>query len=151
MTKERLLTIAVVFLLLLNVIVIGSLFTKKQEPVSAPELHKVLVQELNLDEAQQKKFFYLRDQHHEMIEDLDKKFKRTFDAYLELLKTESEITLDSLENQMGMLEKTKASITWQHFQHVKELCNDEQKKKFDELIPQIANYIGRERDKRPNK
>jgi hypothetical protein len=151
MERERLLTIGVIFLLILNVTIVGFLFLRRPGPPPRHELFKVIVNELQLDEDQQKTFFYLRDQHHEMMEDLDKKFKEVFDRYLDLLreKKPSATLRDSLESQMGLFEKSKASITLQHFQKVKELCNTEQKKKFDLLIPEIARGIGRQKEQGP--
>ncbi len=152
MERERLLTIAVVFLFILNIAVVGFLFFRKPGPPPPPELFKVIVRELELDESQQKTFFYLRDEHRDMIDDLDRKFKDTFEVYMNLLQQENPATTvhDSLENQMALIEKSKASITLQHFQKVKELCNDEQKKKFNALVPELTRYIARPRNQRPH-
>jgi protein CpxP len=150
MDRERLLTVAVVFLLILNVAMVAFLFIRKPLPPPRPELFKIIVRELQFSESQKEIYLGLRDEHHHQMEELDGRFREIFNVYLDQLKSHPEGSLrDSLENQMGLIEKSKASITLEHFQKVKEICNEDQKKKFNELIPEISRFINRPREQRP--
>ncbi|MBY0433606.1 MAG: periplasmic heavy metal sensor [Cyclobacteriaceae bacterium] len=137
MTRERFLTIAVVFLLVLNAGVVLFLFlSPKPGPPRGPELFEVIVRELDLDEGQQQQFFVLRDEHRSAMNELDKRFSDSFNQYLNLL-TQSTIDAalrDSLENEMAGIEKAKAAVTLAHFEKVKRLCGAEQQEKFNQLI-----------------
>lgn len=146
MDRLKLLTIAVIILLVLNGGIVGFLLLRKPIPPPPPELFKVIVRELDLNDKQREQFFALRDEHHAAMEDLNLQFKKTFEVYLLSLKSGAERTfLDSAENKMASIEKQKASVTWDHFNKVKQLCNETQKQKFDALLPEIIKYISRER------
>lgn len=150
MNRERLLTVAVIFLLILNVAMVAFLFIRKPLPPPRPELFKIIVSELQFNESQKDTYFHLRDEHRHKMEELDGRFREIFNVYLDQLKSNPEAGLrDSLENQMALIEKSKASITLEHFQKVKEICHEDQKKKFNELIPEITRFINRPREQRP--
>ncbi len=143
MDKQKLLTVSVILLLVLNTAIVTFLF---MGPPSPPELFRVIVEKLELTKDQQDQFFLLRDEHHAAMEELNHEFQMTFEAYLGSLQSSpSWGFLDSLENKMAHIEKEKAHVTRAHFNRVKGLCNPEQKKKFDALLPEILKFIARER------
>jgi hypothetical protein len=143
MSKERFLLIAVVFLLVLNGGVIAYLIFGRSGPPKPPQLFELIINRLHLDENQQEKFFALRDEHRSTMDSLDAAFEKTVRNYLGLLSSDhlAVNVQDSLENVLAAIEKRKASHTLIHFQQVKELCNVEQKREFEKLLPELTRIL----------
>ncbi|MFM7851421.1 MAG: Spy/CpxP family protein refolding chaperone [Flammeovirgaceae bacterium] len=147
MSRERLLTIAVIFLLLLNTGIVAFLiFMPKLGPPHRPELFELIERRLQLSNEQKKQFYQLRNEHRASINTLNDKFQEVFSQYMQLLEQKD---IDSLqqalfESQLATLSKTKAVVTLRHFEKVKQLCDAEQQQKFDELIPEITHFIMQE-------
>jgi periplasmic protein CpxP/Spy len=151
MNKEKFLLVSVGFLFLLNLGTIGFLFLGNQRPQPPPELFKIIINELNLDDRQQERLFYLRDQHRSSMDSLDGEFSKVLAIYLNLLK-QNEPTLalrDSLENLLASIEKKKAIITLNHFQDVKALGRPDQQKNFEKLIPELTRVLMPPKDPHP--
>ena len=149
MNRERLLTIAVIVLLALNSAVVGYLFIGQRPGPPRPELFDLLVRELEMTSEQQHKYFILRDQHRNQMEKLNQQFSQLLEKYLSLISDSSNEVRTQLEEEMAVLEKQKASITFNHFNAVKELCTPRQQEKFNQLIPEIARMMSRPRQGRP--
>lgn len=143
MSKERFLLIAVIFLLALNGGVIAYLIMGRNAPPRPPQLFELITERLHFDEKQKNEFFALRDAHRDAMDKLDAQFESTLRNYLQLLSVDSPSALmqDSLENVMASVEKLKASTTLQHFQQVKNVCSPEQKKEFENLIPELMRVL----------
>ena len=149
MSREKFLTIAVVFLFLLNLGTLGFLYFNRPQPPR--ELFRLITSELDFDNQQQEQFFALRDQHRGAMDRLDREFAETLEKYLGLLK-ESEPQQpirDSLENTLASIEKQKAAVTLEHFQEVKALCQPDQVKNFEQLIPELSRILMPPKNQRP--
>jgi hypothetical protein len=151
MSRERLLTIAVIVLLVLNVGVVTYLLLGSRPGPPRPELFDVLVRELEMTEDQRERYFQLRDQHRFAMEEYNDEFSRVLETYLLLIKEKDERSpmRDSLQNEIAKIEKQKAEITLDHFQQVRGLCTADQQEKFDRFIPEIAKFMSRPRNSRP--
>lgn len=149
MKRERLLTIAVVVLLVLNSAVVGYLLIGQRPGPPRPELFDLLVRELEMNSNQQQNYFRLRDQHRDQMDKLNLQFAVLLEKYLSLISDSSREERVQLEDEMAILEKQKASITFDHFNAVKQLCTPEQQEKFNKLIPEIARMMSRPRQGRP--
>ena len=143
MSKERFLLIAVIFLLVLNGGVIAYLIVGRNAPPRPPQLFEIITERLHFDEKQKNEFFALRDQHRDAMDKLDAQFESTLQSYLQLLSEDSPSASvkDSLENVMASVEKLKAATTLQHFQQVKNVCSAEQKREFNNLIPELMHVL----------
>ena len=153
MSKERFLLIAVVFLLVLNGGVIAYLVMGRNEPPRPPQLFEVITERLHFDENQKQVFFALRDQHRDAMDSLNDVFEKSVRDYLQLLSNAqpSAEVQDSLENIMASVEKMKAIKTLHHFQQVKELCSLEQRRDFDNLIPELTRILMPPKNNRPQR
>jgi periplasmic protein CpxP/Spy len=143
MRRERLLTIAVVFLLVLNIGIVGYLAFARLGPPPHPELFKMVVRELNLNDQQQQQYFALRDDHRRAMNALDDEFAEGLKQYLLQLRPAApdSVRMEFLENRLAAIEKEKAKITFLHFKEVRALCNPGQQKDFDRIVPQLTRVL----------
>lgn len=143
MKKEKLLTISVVILLLLNLGTLGFLFLSGPPPHFWHSRHeptdKLIVTVLNLTDVQEAQFEKMRQEHHEAMIALDEENRHLVKQYFDLINAANSDTLlkDSLGKQIGVNHVKKASITFNHFEQLKMICTPEQKKRFEALLPKL--------------
>lgn len=140
MSKEKFLTVSVVFLLVLNAGIVAFLFLNRQP--QRLEIFKMVVREVQFDQEQQEKYFALRDQHRANMNQLDESFHSTLNKYLEQLKRDTNAALeDSLANELANIEKQKAIVTLSHFRLVRGLCHPDQLADFDRIVPKLTQIL----------
>ena len=61
------------------------------------------------------------------------------------------ISAESISAEIGNDQKEIELVTFRHFQKVRELCDENQKKKFDEVIKEVINMMGQNKPPPPNK
>jgi succinate dehydrogenase/fumarate reductase flavoprotein subunit len=152
MKKETLLTIAVVLLLVLNGSLLAYLFGGRfmQRP-PVRHTHEMIIEKLHYDEQQQRQFEILRQEQHEALKRVEMQFDRVAHEYFLLLTNDSfnSARKDLLEKAMSDLQRQKANGLFDHFQKLKDLCRDDQKKMFDQLLPELMHLIHPPREKNP--
>jgi Spy/CpxP family protein refolding chaperone len=149
MNREKLLTISVVLLLLLNFGTLGFLLfaPKPHPPQGGPgdrqRPGQVIIEKLRLDEKQEAAFEQLKKDHRAAVEALDKQQEATMKQYFQLLGNAgtTQAQRDSLEKALGNIEMSRASLTYNHFNTVKGLCRPEQLPLFDSILPDIVGVI----------
>ena len=144
MSRERFLTIAVVFLSLLNAGTLTFLFLgSKHRPPHPVRMEKLIPESLEFDKKQIVKFDALRHEHHSQMIVLDKQNKEVLISYLGLLKADSvnSIEKDSLERIISTIQQQRAHVTLQHFEKLKAVCTAEQNEKFNALIPELIRVM----------
>lgn len=147
MKKETLLIVLIVLLLLLNFGTLGFLFfAGRGGPPHGPRFGKhgpaqLIIQELELDEQQQKTFDTMREQHHSNMVSLDKQMEVTAKRYLSHVSLSNSTKTDSLQQAIGKLEMQRASVTYQHFKDLRAICKPAQQEKFDALLPELFRMI----------
>lgn len=151
MKKETLLTGMVILLLALNLSLLAYLFLGKSMPPPKHETHKIIIEKLHYDQHQQQQFEALRQEQHETMKRLDEEFDRVANEYFSLLKSDvlDSAAKDSLESVMANLQIQKANSLFEHFQKLKNLCRDDQKPAFDELLPELLHLIRPAPEKNP--
>lgn len=143
MKKEKLLTISVVILLLLNLGTLCFLFLSGPPPRFLHNKHqpvdKLIVSELNLTEVQEAQFEKMRHEHHEAMVALDEENRHLVKQYFDLIYATNSDTLlkDSFETQISVIQVKKAAITFEHFEQLKMICTIEQKTRFETLLPKL--------------
>lgn len=149
-TKRRILNIAIVLLLLANIITIG-LFWLRQEhnkPPMPPNNREggaagFLIKELNLDSAQINTYLTLKEEHgkaaHESRNAV-RLMKDTLFAYLQLPNT-SDSSVQQIVQSLGAKEAAANLALFAHFKKLRALCNETQKKKFDEILFKAIHMI----------
>jgi Spy/CpxP family protein refolding chaperone len=103
----------------------------------------LLVEELKLNPDQVKQFETLKDEHKAAIRQLMKEGHELRNDFFDLLKTDSvnqkmvsEKAMAIASNQQGI-----EMATFNHFQKVRQLCNTDQKKHFDEIINDVLRQM----------
>ena len=148
-TKNKLLTWLVVLLLIANAATITMFWVgKPKQPVQPKGQAKdFLIAELKLDTKQQEQFLVLVKDHRKAVEQLRVKVKEAKDNFFDLLKQKE--VADSVKKTAAAAVSTITEqidlLTLNHFQKVRELCNPEQQKKFDEIIHQVTSMMGQQR------
>jgi Spy/CpxP family protein refolding chaperone len=133
-------------LALLNIILMISIWRKPQHsrpPMPEGGPAKMIIEELRLDPDQVKAFEKLKDEHHSAVVDLQRKGKELRDGLFDLLKQEH---ADSSEVKRRMAEIGEnqvaiEKVTFEHFQKVRQLCDAEQKKRFDAMINDVLRRM----------
>lgn len=146
MNKERLLTFAVIALFLLNLGTLGVLlFRRPPHPPGGggPRLDRHIIEQLQLDAAQQEQFGRLKTAHHRQMLDDDRAYRETLDQYFDLLKNDPvpAARRDSLLDALTSIQNHKATVTFRHFADLKALCTLAQKQRFDALLPDLKQVI----------
>ena len=144
MSREKFLTIAVVFLLLLNACTLTFLFLgSRHHPPHPVRMEKLIPESLGFDKAQIEKFDVLRYEHHSQMITLDEQNKQVLISYLGLLKADSVNVFekDSLEKVIAAIQQKRAAGTIAHFEKLKAVCKVEQKEKFNTLIPELIRVM----------
>jgi flagellar motility protein MotE (MotC chaperone) len=147
--KNKIFSIVIVILLLANIATMIVFWTKKDKQMLPPHnvkggVAEFLSTELSFDSTQKLAYATLREEHQEKIKEIREESRNAKDALFDLLK-QSSVKDDELQkalNDIAENEKTLDKQTFHHFQKVRALCNDEQKKKFDEVIQQALRMMG---------
>jgi Spy/CpxP family protein refolding chaperone len=142
MNKIKLLTFAVIGLLLLNLATLSFLF------LNAPggNHHKpqeIIIEKLHFDENQQRQYKQIIQWHRGRINDLDEKFKQTKENLYHLLLASNvdEKKKDSLISALANYQREIEITHFKHFQEIKKLCKKEQLKDFDYLTTELSRIF----------
>ena len=135
----------IVLLLMLNFGMLAFLFVSSHHPPfgEAYSPGQLIIHTLNFTNEQKDKFETMRFNHRSAMNKLDDKNRELARQYF-LLLTASPIDTakkDSLEKMIQLTETKKADITFNHFQEIKSMLNNEQQAKFDELIPRLIPIL----------
>lgn len=146
MERNKLLTLAVIGLLLLNMATLGFLVFRKPPHDKRPERGgptKIIVERLKLDEAQQKKHRELAKVHHEAFVKLKEKSQELHHDYYALLTTDNvnNAQADSLSNLIAANQNEIDRLNFNHFMDIKAICNPEQKLLFNEFADEISRFF----------
>jgi len=149
-TTTKILTIAVVLLLLVNIGMLIYIFSGKDRPDRGRGRgpYDKMVKELNMTPEQKKHYDSLREMHFTTIRPLFDSMRNTRRALFNLMKEET--LNDSLVNVYSsrITEKqTRADrLTLEHFRRVRSMFSGEQQLKFDEFIQKMMQSRGKRKD-----
>ncbi len=117
-------------------------FLKDKDPKSG--VVDFLVKELGFDSLQKQKLISLRDAHQKKVMGLRKMNREAKDAFFDLLQR-SDLPDSVIENgakNAARFDQELDVLTFRHFSEIRNLCNEEQKKKFENVIKQVLRMIG---------
>lgn len=104
----------------------------------------LLIRELELDEKQIEKFELLKEEHHSQVGKYLREGKQFRDLMFEKLHTTaSPAEVSALADSIASKQKAIEVLTFYHFSMVRELCSEQQKKKFDEIIGDVLRSMAR--------
>jgi protein CpxP len=145
-SKNNLLVIGVIALALVNLGLLAFIWIKRPENQPRQGMppgtgRDVLIKDLSFDPAQARRFDTLRTQHFNLIKNYREETRRLKDAFFGQLK-EGKGSPDSLARQIADLQEKIDLATYHHFESVRNLCTDDQKKKFDNVIEDVIRNMG---------
>jgi Spy/CpxP family protein refolding chaperone len=153
MNKVLFLTIGIVLLFLLNAGMLIYLFRLRafQHELRGRGAGDFIVEQLHLNEQQQRAFAQLRRRHHETVRQAQEEDRHLHDVYFTLLKTDhpDKARADSVASLIAAQRAVIEKATFDHFEQLRNLCNGDQKKLFDETIDEIARHMAPPQHERP--
>jgi periplasmic protein CpxP/Spy len=155
MNKTKLLAIAVIGLLVLNFGTLGVLLLHKpphpehgeMPPPNGEGPKRIIIERLHFDDAQQKQYETLIDEHRSKTRELNETSHGLHDQLFSLLKNDpvDKTKTDSIIQQIADNQKAIDNLNFEHFQKIKALCKPEQIKDFNELADELAKLFAPKR------
>jgi hypothetical protein len=143
MKNTKILTLAVVVLLLSNIALVAFMLTAKNKKgdkrQGRREPFEMMVKELGMTEEQQKDYKAMKEEHMKNVKPLFDSVKVAKSAFFALTKdstaTDSIINLHSLRvsEKQSALDK----VTFEHFRKVRKLFTADQQPKFDSFMQKM--------------
>jgi periplasmic protein CpxP/Spy len=154
MSKMKLLSIAVIGLLILNLGIVGFLFFSKplrplDRPNGRPPFERIkpqneIIEGLHFDSDQVRQYEILIEEHQVSIRTLNDSIRNVKSMLYLMLNAENISDKDSLIETLGSLQKGIERIHYEHFAEVKKLCRADQLSDFEELTTRLAGFFGRQ-------
>jgi len=148
MSKIKILTIAVIGLLIINLGVVGFLFMQKPParedhgrvpPEERPKM--IIIERLHFDRGQVAQYEQFIDQLRRSIRELDEQMRKTKNDLYSTLIDGSSATKDSIETKLGQIQKKIEETHYNHFADIKKLCKPDQLKYFNDLTTDLARFF----------
>lgn len=150
MEKSKLLSVAVIGLLILNFGILGFIFIHKQgppmhgdRPPGGPEPKRIIIERLHFDSEQQKQYEALIDVHRKKTRELNDQSRQLHEDLFSLLANDSTSTqkADEIIFRISENQKEMDHLNYDHFSDIKKLCKPEQLKDFDNLALELAEIF----------
>jgi periplasmic protein CpxP/Spy len=157
MSKIKLLSVAVIGLLAINIAVVGFLLLRKP-PMPPKGMHQaeekkgpkqIIIDKLHFDKDQVVAYEALIVVHRESVKELKDSISDTKNNLYQSLKTETFADKDSLINLLSALQTRIETIHYEHFAQIKNLCKPEQMGDFNKLTNELAFYFTTEKKATP--
>jgi len=143
--RNKILILIIAALLISNLTVLGFLLWGKNCERKPTERGKsfsdYFEKQLEFTPDQVTKFHQLRDAHLENIRPYLKDVRTAKDSLFSLMRLSdlADSVVERAANDLAQKEKAQELQSFRHFRSVRELCNDQQKIKFDTLMNKIIN------------
>lgn len=144
MTKTKLLTLAIVILLLVNIATLGFMLVRKS-PIHDGMRHgegpkQIIIDRLHFNELQQKQYDIIVEDHRTKSKALNNLSREMHNALYALLKEKSvdKQIADSLITQIAEYQKAIDNLNLNHFQQIKSICKDDQITLFNTLVTDLT-------------
>ena len=143
--RNKILVLIIAALLISNLTVLGFLLWGKNCERKPQERGKsfsdYFERQLEFTPEQVTKFQQLRDAHFENIRPYLKDVRAAKDSLFSLMRLTNvpDSVVEKAANDLAQKEKAQELQSFRHFRSVRELCNDQQKIKFDSLVNKIIN------------
>jgi len=145
MNQNRIYQYIILGLVVLNLIVLAVFLLAESQPryrQSPKNIRSEVIEILRLNDDQIFHFHDLADEHKRRMKDIDRRQARLLLPYFESLADSSgEIDKDSLLNHYQLSEKEKVEVTYQHFQEIKKLLNEDQLSEFNEFMDRVIDGL----------
>lgn len=156
MSKIKLLTIAVIGLLVVNIGIVGYLLMKKKPnpPEGRPPMgmdgkppgkkdgpKKIITERLHFDKEQIAQYEKLIEEHQVYVKALNDNIKIAKNNLYRSLANENVAGKDSLIASLGSFQKQIELVHYEHFASLKKICKPNQLNDFNELTKELARFF----------
>lgn len=148
MSKIKLLSIAVIGLLFVNLGLVAFLFFRKpphtaggRPPLSKDGPKKLIIERLHLDKEQVTQYEHIIEVHQAGIKSLDDSIKIAKNNLYQSLTDENFTSRDSLIARLGLLQRKIELTHYDHFAAIRKICNPEQLAYFNGLTKDLAKFF----------
>ncbi len=117
--KNNVLKYIVIAALLVNAATLIFFWLRHQEVIPQRRPFEVLIEELQLDSAQQKSYKLLRESHHK---DHDR-LLRNMAEQRKILYSQKQTINDTIIHKIGLLQEEIEMLTYLHFEAIRDICN----------------------------
>ncbi len=139
--------IIILLLVALNIATLASFFLLRNRPpgreANQSGAMEFLVKELGFDSVQQQKLMVFKQDHRQKMQEVRRKNREVKEALFDLLKNTDtpDSVIEKAANASVVYDVESEIITFKHFQQIRSLCNETQKKKFDAVIQQVLRML----------
>lgn len=131
-------------LLFLNIAVLAFfLLTKPKPPHHSPnDFQSEVIEILNLNSQQKSTFRKLAEAHNQKMKSIIEQQQKLLPPYFEsLADSSSNIDKEAILNQFQQMEREKIEVTYQHFQDIKLILDENQLPHFEKLIGRLVDKL----------
>lgn len=144
MNKTKLLSIAVIALLLLNFGILSFLFiTKGHRPNDRRMPREIVIEKLHFDKNQIVAYEKIIAIHQKTIRDLDNSIRATKNELYQLLNSDKidSAQKDSLLLELASYQKQIETTHFNHFLEIKKICKKEQLSHYNDLTEELGSIF----------
>ncbi len=151
MKSNKILALSVIALIIVNLILISIIWFKRPDRRGKNRSHRLeqrfMIREIDFDSVQ-------TGEYRKLVRSFRTEQRKIFEEIFQCRKllhesiSDPTIHSDSLINKIADLEKTKEIALYQHLTSVYQLCDEGQKKKFDQIIDRTLRFRGKQRRER---
>lgn len=146
-SRNKVLMLIISVLLISNLALVGFMvFGNKQKGKTqrprGEDFSNYFKKELNFSEEQSAKFQQMITRHFEKLKPIMGEVRKAKDSMFNLMRQPaipSDSVLQNAAENIAQKQKLQELQNFYHFRQVRELCNEEQKPKFDSLISKMIN------------
>lgn len=144
MKKTKLLTIAVLVLVMINLVTLSFFISK--EPGDGPGRkampREIIIEKLRFDVGQITKYDQLIEVHRDSVRLLDRKIKDNKNTlYNQLAQPYNQKSTEALFLQLATSQATIEKLHYNHFLAIKSLCKPDQLDDYDNLTNELAKIF----------
>lgn len=139
-------------LAVLNIVLLITIWRQPQQKQNLPPMGegpegpaRMIIEQLKLSPPQIEQFEKLKQEHRAGINKLRQSGKGMRDRFFNLLKNSNpdEKSANALADSISYNQKEIELVTFNHFKEVRKICNEEQQKRFDEIINDVLHSMAR--------
>lgn len=149
MKKNLILYVLLGFLIIVNGFFIFNFMGEKEKssPRGPRRNIEFIAKQLDFNEAQLKQLRQKSKQHHQRMFQISEEVRNLKDELFDKVSDESVsmATIDSITSLIGEKEKQKDMQTFRYFKTIRELCDDQQKEKFQSILKDAMHKRGMQR------
>ena len=138
---------AVILLVVLNVFLLTTMWLKQHgemhNPPRGEKASDFLIEQLKFSNQQLAAFETLKHAHHTSIDSLREAGKEIHHLFFDNLKNQKQdtATINKFAREIANNQTQMELVTFNHFKEVRELCDEKQKQKFDEIIQEVLKRM----------